>query len=438
MLSNQVATLMSPRRRTDLYRSLLSRLARNQWMFADQALVSGMNFLTTALLARMLGIRNFGIFSVLYIVLTWLNSIQAAVIFSPMMSLAPQITDADEYRSFMRGMAGYQYLFSIGCTAAAALFALLQALRLVPHRMEAVPCLPYVLTIFCFQVQDWFRRFCYVQDRGRSAFLNDVVSYVGQVAIFGGLWWAHRIDVNSAYYAIAATSLAAFGIGFAGDDIRSSWRECRKAAARTWQSGRSLLVATQFQWLGAQGIVLLIAALVGVSAASGIRAVVALMGPVYVLYQLLDNVIPVRAARIYASGGEDALVSYFLRTGALLAVVVGGPILIAAVFARPIMSTVFGRAYAEFAALVVWEAIYTFLALLYRGLQYYHRTMNTTVVLARSAMIVAVLSVSVCLALSRRYGAAGGMAALVTGQVVNVSIPLMSARRSHRRLQTAS
>ena len=46
--------------------SLLRLLVRNQWLMADQALVSGMNFLTTATLARMLGVHNFGVFSVFY------------------------------------------------------------------------------------------------------------------------------------------------------------------------------------------------------------------------------------------------------------------------------------------------------------------------------------------------------------------------------------
>ena len=75
---------------------------RNQWLVGDQALVSAMNFLTSAVLTRMLGVHDFGVFSVFYIILQYLNSIQLALIVSPMMTLAPQITDESERAVFLK------------------------------------------------------------------------------------------------------------------------------------------------------------------------------------------------------------------------------------------------------------------------------------------------------------------------------------------------
>jgi O-antigen/teichoic acid export membrane protein len=92
--------------------------------------------------------------------------------------------------------------------------------------------------------------------------------------------------------------------------------------------------------------------------------------------------------------------------------------------ARPIMAIAFGKAFAGFAHLVLWQAIYVLLALVYKGLQYYHRTMGSVGVLARSALVVSVVSVASCIILARQYGATGGMIALVVGQVLNVAIPL--------------
>jgi len=417
---------------------LRKRLARNQWMVADQALVSGMNFLTTALLARMLGVHNFGIFSIFYFVLQYLNSIQLALIVSPMMSFAPQIQDAGDRRIFLRGMAGYQYLFSVSCGATILLYSLLERLHLVRWQMEGSVVLPFILTVFCFQAQDWFRRFCFVQDRGRTVFWNDVLSYMGQVSVFILLWRLHRMSVNAAYYAVAATSLTAFAVGFAREDIGATWKEIKLAFARSWIAGRSLLVASQSQWLGSQGIFLIVAAVAGVTAASGIRAASTLMGPVIMLYQLLDNVIPVRAARAYATGGELSLARYVRRTCSTLALVVGVPILFASAFARPILKLTFGPAYSGFASLVIWSGIYIWLGLIYRGLTYYHRTLNNTVVLARSALAVAAVSVTACLLLTRRYGATGGMEALVAGQVLNVAILMATAIRTHRQERLAA
>jgi len=404
---------------------------------ADQALVSGMNFGTTALLARMLDVHNFGIFSVLYFVLTYLIIVQQALIASPMMTIAPKMREPAQFRSFLRGMAGFQYLGSLGAAALAALVGLLDVLHLFPYTVDGEVIIPFVFAVLFFQVQDWFRRFCFVQDLGSTAFWNDVLSYVGQLAALILLWWARRMSIGAAYYAIAATSLLAFGWGFANHDLTTTWSEIKAAAPRAWQLGRNLVVVAQIQWLGSQGIFLLIAAITGVDAASGIRAAITLMGPVNVVYQSFENVIPVRASRAYAEGGERKLVAYLMRTGTILGVLVGVPILLVSVFGRPILVLVFGHAYAGFAPLVAWEGAYMWLTLVYRGLVYYHRTMNSTAILARTAILVAVVSTASCTILTRRYGASGGMAALVIGQALNVAYPLYEAITHHRKVQEA-
>ena len=274
-----------------------------------------MNFFTSAVLARMLGVHEFGVFSVFYIILQYLNSIQLALIVSPMMTLAPQITDESERAVFLKGMGGYQYAFSAACCAFTLLLALVEKFHLAPAKLDPGVLLPFALSIFCFQAQDWLRRFWYVAERGRAVFVNDVISYVGQVVVLLVLWRMHATTVTSAYYAVAITSLVAFLVGAKSEDVWGSVHQIKTVAKQTWAFGRSLLVASQFQWVGSQGILIIVAAISGVSAAGGIRAVMALLGPVNVLYQLLDNVIPVRAAREFAKSGRAGLLAYLRRVG---------------------------------------------------------------------------------------------------------------------------
>src|SRR3569833_3082839 len=128
-------------------------------MLADQALVSAMNFLTTALLARILGIHNFGIFSVLYIVLQFANCLQLSLIVSPMLTLGPQLRGEQARTKFLRGMAGYQLLFSLSCSVLTGLVLLAQRFKLMRTGIGADVFLAFAVTIFCFLVQDWLRRY---------------------------------------------------------------------------------------------------------------------------------------------------------------------------------------------------------------------------------------------------------------------------------------
>ncbi len=414
--------------RADRPQGFQSILERNGWLLSDQVLVSGFNFLTTAVLARWLGIHAFGVYSVFYIVLFYLNSIQLSLIASPMMTLAPQLEGASERPVFLRGMGTCQYLFSAACCGAVLLLPAAEKLHLLRVRIESGTLIAFILTILCFQAQDWLRRFWYTGECGKKVFFNDVISYAGQIVILAVLWLAHAVTVTSAFYAIALTSLAAFVAGARKEDVWGTLEEAWRAARKSWPMGRSLVVANQFQWLGSQGILLIVAFMVGVNAASGMRAAITLVGPVNILYQLLDNVIPVRAARAFQSGGRAGLSRYLRRSGGMLAALVAIILLPLAIFARPAMALVFGGSFAPYAHLLAWQAAYTMLALVYRGLQYYHRTMGTVSILAHSAMVVSVVSVTACVLLSRHYGATGGMAALVIGQALNVIVPLFAAR----------
>src|SRR3569833_1374214 len=142
------------------------------------------------------------------------------------------------------------------------------------------------------------------------------------------LWRIHEATVLTTLYAIALTSLIAFLVGARKKHLWPTLEQVKDAAKKGWSIGKSLVVANQFQWVGSQGILLIVAATAGVNAASGIRAAITLLGPVNVLYQLLDNVIPVRASWAFVSGGRAVLLCYLRRTGLQLSLLIGFPVLL--------------------------------------------------------------------------------------------------------------
>jgi len=56
----------------------------------DQGLVSAANFLTNILLARAFGVRDYGVFALAWIAVLFANSLQYALIVTPMMSVGPK------------------------------------------------------------------------------------------------------------------------------------------------------------------------------------------------------------------------------------------------------------------------------------------------------------------------------------------------------------
>ena len=72
-----------------MIRKLINYKSLN-YSLLDQALVSGSNFLSTIIIARILGLHDFGIFATLWIILLFINSLHVSTIVFPMMSLVPK------------------------------------------------------------------------------------------------------------------------------------------------------------------------------------------------------------------------------------------------------------------------------------------------------------------------------------------------------------
>ena len=78
-----------------LIAGVLKRHSHVNWALADQAMVSGVYFLTGILLARYLGLEEFGRFTLAWMAVLFANSIQHAMIIAPMMSIGPKQSAAE-------------------------------------------------------------------------------------------------------------------------------------------------------------------------------------------------------------------------------------------------------------------------------------------------------------------------------------------------------
>ena len=82
-----------------------------QYVFFNQIIVSGSNFLISILVLRFLGVKTFGIFSILWLLLLFFNSIQLAYIISPLLTNAPK-QNSDNIKFFYGNALIQQFFFT--------------------------------------------------------------------------------------------------------------------------------------------------------------------------------------------------------------------------------------------------------------------------------------------------------------------------------------
>ena len=171
------------------------------------------------------------------------------------------------------------------------------------------------------------------------------------------------------------------------------------------------------------------AGIVGVHAAGGVRAAETIVGPLNILFQALENVVPVVAARRYDTGGLSGLSSYLYRvtmwgTALLLPIVAA-----AALFSVPLMRIVYGEQYVIYATLVVWAAASVFLQFYLRVVFFFLRTVMATGIIVRSGIVMSVSSISIAAFAVREYNETGIMLALLSSMAAGLIYSALAARK---------
>ncbi len=276
---------------------------------ADQAMISLVNFLMNALLARALGATQFGVFALAWLVVLIVCSLQFALISAPMLSIGPKQAERDA-PAYFAAVFAQQAIFVALTLVLVWAFAVAGA-WLVPAWGTADVALPLAMAAGAYQVQDFVRRYFFACGRAPAALVLDGVSYLGKLALLSMLLWTDAATPAMALWVIAASSAlaAAFGALRLGP---LSWQPAhfRHVVRRHWLSAR---------WLGADAVALSISAYVfvfacgamlGPAAAGVLRAAQNLMGVTNVIFLALENFVPTRAATVYHRLGLGAMNRY--------------------------------------------------------------------------------------------------------------------------------
>ncbi|MGE5708322.1 MAG: hypothetical protein ACM3YO_08315, partial [Bacteroidota bacterium] len=198
-------------------------------------------------------------------------------------------------------------------------------------------------------------------------------------------------------------------------------------------AGRDLLFATQLQWAGSQGVLLVGAGILGPQVAGGIRAAQNLVGFLNTLLLVVENTVPVKAAYRYAQEGLEGLEAFFRRTNILGGTVLCGLAVLLVLLAEPLIQLLYGAEYRAYAFVVFWQSLYFILGFLYRQLTYFHRTVSNTTVIAGTSLLSSALSLALVLLLAKNLTPLGIMLALVAGQAASLLSAEVAKHRYVRR-----
>ena len=417
-----MATQLNERQSGRAYRKLkvlVNKFAYVNWALADQAIVSGASFLTTVLIARFLGIEEFGRFALAWLGILFSQNFQIALVIQPMMTIARK-QPRDELAAYTGSVIFQQII--LGLLAVVFIFAGVTIAELLrPEWRLGQLAMPIAVLALSSQYAEFVRRYFFTFDRARVSFFVDVARYVTQagslVILF--LYSAASASLETVLYAMSAASLLALlvGIPLIGP-VRFDLNNMRITAYRHWRFSRWLIPSAVAVWCREYFVHTAVAAVLGLSELGAIRAAQQLVRMVNVLILAFENIVPMRAGAAFSVNGFAGLVdfidSFVLRFSAAIALV----LVTIALIGGELLGIVYGAEYGGYGQLVAAYAAVMLLYLVRNTLATMVRAMETTVFEFYSSVSGAILITTAALPLVTLFGMPGAFISLAIFECV--------------------
>ena len=424
---------------------LLSRLrdgmvrmsgGREIFALTDQALVSGANFITNVILARALGLSKFGVFSLAWIAVLFVNSLQSAFIVSPMMSVGPK--QEVHNRPIYYGAVLAQEIGFALCVAVTVWFTVgVLSIRFSRWDIHDLG-LPLAFATVAYLLQDFIRRYFFSTRRTKLALICDSISYLTQLPII--LFMAHQPHFSpaTAFWVIGATSVVGFFVCLIWfEPIQFEFRSFRQVALRHWKISRWLAPSAFMQWSSGNLFGLVAPFYYGAAAAGILRASQNIVAVTHIWFLGLDNVVPAEAALQMHRGGVIACSKYICqimwRWGTITIA------FLAMIALRPSfwLRFVYGTSFSEYGhVLQLFAALYMMVFFggpLRAGLQ----ALEYTAPVFWSYLAMTIFSVTFAVPFAKNLGLVGAMLGMIATQVIFQGILGISFIVRIRRLQRA-
>jgi O-antigen/teichoic acid export membrane protein len=386
------------------------------------------NFLTMVILARMLGVEQFGRFSIAWLVLLFFKSIQAALVVAPMMSIGPK--QAPDQHPLYYGAVVVQQ-------AAIALLTFLIIAAAIP----VAGMMPVDLGLGGLgialgaaaatdQLQDFVRRYLYTRQRAFAACLNDVVCYGGRTLFLLGMLHFGATSSALALWLIAAASALAACMGaLLIEPVRFERRFFVGTCGHHWAFSKWLFGSSILRWMSGHLIVLMSGGILGAYAVGAIRSTTNILAPVQVFLLALGNIAPVKAARLFHEQGAAPLLRYLVKLTVVGLAVTVAMVIFGSIFADQIVGLLYGDEYRPYAYLIHWWAIIYLIGFLEFPLEVGLKAIEHTRPFFYTVVVEAIFTVAASYMLALYFGLPGVMFGILVVKIIPVSVLSVSFLR---------
>ena len=390
---------------------------------ADQVVVSGGNFLLGLVLIKTLGLREYGLFAMLWLVVLLALSLHQSFITKPLMTLAIQ-----EFSDALTNYFNKLWLWQIkyGLLGMLPITGIAFICHFWGYHDEWIAYAPIIALIsVVYLLQDFLKKVYFLQKEYTRPLLMDLICYAG---LFTGLFLLESIgrsNLGNTLFLLLAVYTISVIMGckpFFKKDTQTRKLSTTIILKKHYHFSNWLLGTSILQWLSGNVYLITAASILGTTAVGALRMAQNIVGLCHLLFLAMENIVPSEAAQHFSLQGQKKLLQYLksisLKMGALTLLLLAGLSLIA-----PLLIQWFYGEHFKAYSYVVWgySLLYVFVFLGF-PIRYFFRTLQFTKPIFIAYSVSTLFSLSAAFYLVNAYGISGVIIGLILSQIVSLLV----------------
>ncbi len=404
---------------------MFSKEGKTSWAFLDQALVSGTNFLSNILLAKYLGIEEFGVYVIIVLGMLLFTLIFQSLVTVPMMNITPKVSSKNEYLKVVK-------IQSVGFSLLLSLLAFLMInLSWIFNKNWDLSNYSLLITLLIFVTlnQDFVRRYFYVKETPKLSFFSDVLRnslfLVGTTILF----LLYDITLRKTLLILTVANLLGI-IPFYTiyRNLKVNLENFKVHFFRNWMFSKWLLASSIIQWVSDNTFMLGAGAFLGATAVGAQKAAQSLFGITHIFFHALDNIVPLKIATYIKNNDRTSIVKYIVRLIFIGLLVVGVFTLLFLVFKNTLFETIFNKDYLPYTYLLYYIAIFYISLALTNPIVYLIKATENTKVLFLAQTIISISFLGIVKLITDKYGVLAQPISSILYQIIFISVILIYFR----------
>jgi O-antigen/teichoic acid export membrane protein len=395
----------------------------------DQGLVSGVNFVVGILLARILGLDEYGLFALAWMVVLFASSLHQAFVVLPLYTLLPK---QENKRKYLSSLMAVQVGFSV-ITFCISMVAVTLTLQFFPEWNRPYIVLNLACTAALFVFNDYMRRLFFTLHRPFTTLVLDCIAYGLQPVIILTLHHANALSITTVFIAMNTILTVSILVAiFTKYSHGISFRTIHITLLKNWKFSQYLIGTAFLQWVSGNLFIVVAGGIIGPMAVGAIRIAQNIVGVLHVLFLAMENLVPIRASELLHQKGRIPMMQYVGKVSKQAALPTIGLLLIITLFRQPIIALLYGAEYLPFQTLLLAFCGLYVLVFIGTILRFVIITIENNSVIFISYVASSVFSLILAKPLVGHFGLTGVMIGLFSLQILTLSIYLFSLKNDIR------